>query len=65
MKRMIKSSQTVQADFVASSPFNNLSIEILPSNKIKIHNGRHVESLNCKSKEDIPNTVYEYLKRLV
>ena len=65
MKRMIKSSQSVQADFVVNSPFSNLSIEIMPTNRIKIHNGRHVESLDCKSAKDIPETIYEYLKTLV
>ncbi len=65
MKRVIKSNQTVQADFVVNSPFSNISIEILPSNKIRIRNGRHIESLNYKSTEDIPETVYEYLKKFV
>ena len=62
---MIKSSQTIQSDFVVNSPFSNLSIDILSTNKIRIHNGRHVESIDCKSSEDIPEAVYEYLKSLV
>lgn len=65
MKKIIRSSQSIEADFVVKSPFNNISIEILPTNKIKIQHGRHIEQLTCKSSDDIPETIYNYLKQIV
>ena len=65
MKRIVHANQSIEADFVVNSPFNNVSIEILPTNRIKIRNGRHIEQLTCKSSDDIPKIVYEYLKQFV
>ena len=64
MKRYIKTT-TIESDFVLPNKFDGLTIEVLPTRKILIHNGRHIENLSYSSEEEIPELIYDYLNGIL
>ena len=64
MKRCIK-SDTIESDFIVHTKFKDVTIEILPTNKIRVSNGRHIENLPYTSEKEIPEIVYNYLNGIL
>ena len=64
MKKYIKTT-TIESDFVLPNKFDGLTIEVLPTRKIHIHNWRHVETLDYSAEEEIPEIIYDYLNGIL
>lgn len=64
MKKYVK-NKVMESEYLLPNKFDSLTIEVLPTRKILIHNGRHVENLSYSSEEEIPELIYDYLNGIM